>query len=149
FFFQAEDGIRDKLVTGVQTCALPIWDVELTIGRGLSNHVCISDPILSRQHCVITSENGQFVIRDLGSRHGTLVNGVPISQQVLHHDDKISLGSSVFAFMLREDEEVAQPQSSHAELEDTSEVAGAQTMLRQEDALYLQPETITRDFVQG
>src|SRR3989441_9773047 len=26
FFFQAEDGIRDKLVTGVQTCALPISD---------------------------------------------------------------------------------------------------------------------------
>src|SRR5205823_10072245 len=29
FFFQAEDGIRDKLVTGVQTCALPIWDGPL------------------------------------------------------------------------------------------------------------------------
>src|SRR2546430_12163142 len=29
FFFQAEDGIRDLTVTGVQTCALPIW----TIGR--------------------------------------------------------------------------------------------------------------------
>src|SRR5205823_9723745 len=28
--FQAEDGIRDKLVTGVQTCALPIW---LTVGQ--------------------------------------------------------------------------------------------------------------------
>ena len=26
FFFQAEDGIRDRLVTGVQTCALPIFD---------------------------------------------------------------------------------------------------------------------------
>ena len=26
FFFQAEDGIRDRLVTGVQTCALPIWE---------------------------------------------------------------------------------------------------------------------------
>src|SRR6266496_5807703 len=25
FFFQAEDGIRDLYVTGVQTCALPIW----------------------------------------------------------------------------------------------------------------------------
>src|SRR3989442_7953621 len=25
FFFQAEDGIRDADVTGVQTCALPIW----------------------------------------------------------------------------------------------------------------------------
>ena len=28
FFFQAEDGIRDKLVTGVQTCALPISTAE-------------------------------------------------------------------------------------------------------------------------
>src|SRR5204862_5319232 len=27
FFFQAEDGIRDLYVTGVQTCALPIWPV--------------------------------------------------------------------------------------------------------------------------
>src|SRR5215216_7878573 len=27
FFFQAEDGIRDDLVTGVQTCALPISDL--------------------------------------------------------------------------------------------------------------------------
>src|SRR5205823_7893247 len=28
FFFQAEDGIRDKLVTGVQTCALPIFESD-------------------------------------------------------------------------------------------------------------------------
>src|SRR6266849_7738111 len=28
FFFQEEDGIRDPLVTGVQTCALPIWKVH-------------------------------------------------------------------------------------------------------------------------
>src|SRR3989441_4774788 len=28
FFFQAEDGIRDKLVTGVQTCALPISGLD-------------------------------------------------------------------------------------------------------------------------
>src|SRR5699024_3945398 len=27
FFFQAEDGIRDRNVTGVQTCALPIWNI--------------------------------------------------------------------------------------------------------------------------
>src|SRR5437868_9092341 len=29
FFFQAEDGIRDRNVTGVQTCALPISDINL------------------------------------------------------------------------------------------------------------------------
>src|SRR5207248_4740543 len=28
FFFQAEDGIRDRTVTGVQTCALPIWRAQ-------------------------------------------------------------------------------------------------------------------------
>src|SRR5260221_4431201 len=31
FFFQAEDGIRDHCVTGVQTCALPILSVEAAI----------------------------------------------------------------------------------------------------------------------
>src|SRR5690554_7772794 len=31
FFFQAEDGIRDADVTGVQTCALPIFTRRLTI----------------------------------------------------------------------------------------------------------------------
>src|SRR5690606_40080457 len=31
FFFQAEDGIRDFHVTGVQTCALPIWTQRRTV----------------------------------------------------------------------------------------------------------------------
>src|SRR2546430_3194835 len=41
FFFQAEDGIRDLTVTGVQTCALPIlagavgWTYALTLGFAL------------------------------------------------------------------------------------------------------------------
>src|SRR5205823_11637756 len=35
FFFQAEDGIRDKLVTGVQTCALPISDRMVEMVRGI------------------------------------------------------------------------------------------------------------------
>ena len=33
FFFQAEDGIRDSPVTGVQTCALPIFDIGVTINK--------------------------------------------------------------------------------------------------------------------
>src|SRR5256886_14492322 len=35
FFFQAEDGIRDLTVTGVQTCALPIW--ASTVGPELDH----------------------------------------------------------------------------------------------------------------
>src|SRR5687767_15779457 len=42
FFFQAEDGIRDKLVTGVQTCALPISGGALhsLAGHELSRNRC-------------------------------------------------------------------------------------------------------------
>src|SRR6185437_5915852 len=36
FFFQAEDGIRDKLVTGVQTCALPISADRTDLGAELA-----------------------------------------------------------------------------------------------------------------
>src|SRR3712207_7500237 len=36
FFFQAEDGIRDIGVTGVQTCALPISDMIYVITRGMA-----------------------------------------------------------------------------------------------------------------
>src|SRR6478609_9752178 len=43
FFFQAEDGIRDKLVTGVQTCALPIC-------RGLVAHPAPSSRWITRDH---------------------------------------------------------------------------------------------------
>src|SRR5207248_7637811 len=34
-FFQAEDGIRDRTVTGVQTCALPISDSSYRFERGI------------------------------------------------------------------------------------------------------------------
>src|SRR2546430_11034112 len=34
FFFQAEDGIRDLTVTGVQTCALPIYRIYAMCGNG-------------------------------------------------------------------------------------------------------------------
>src|SRR2546422_1088194 len=35
FFFQAEDGIRDVAVTGVQTCALPIYERKPGTGAGI------------------------------------------------------------------------------------------------------------------
>src|SRR2546426_12686308 len=38
FFFQAEDGIRDYKVTGVQTCALPICTVVIGTGGDLFGH---------------------------------------------------------------------------------------------------------------
>src|SRR5256885_16361485 len=47
FFFQAEDGIRDYKVTGVQTCALPISCAALPARRKRNGHV--ADPLHAHQ----------------------------------------------------------------------------------------------------
>ena len=61
FFFQAEDGIRDRLVTGVQTCALPISEVQ-------SLERVISPEIISE------SENTPPQISDFRLQEGSVVN---------------------------------------------------------------------------
>jgi len=126
---------------------IPLEPKEVTIGRGVTNQICIADPILSRQHCVITQDNDQFLIRDLGSLHGTVVNGMPITQQYLQHGDQISLGSSVFLVMLHQAE--TRPQRSRAELEEGSAMQGVPTLLREEDAVYLKADSNTTNFAQG
>src|SRR5437867_12052711 len=41
FFFQAEDGIRDRTVTGVQTCALPISHQALASGSTVMGRITV------------------------------------------------------------------------------------------------------------
>src|SRR2546425_12094115 len=52
FFFQAEDGIRDKLVTGVQTCALPISfeqkEIDCSLGEYQSQLFMLAAGLLGR-----------------------------------------------------------------------------------------------------
>src|SRR5258708_17949295 len=49
FFFQAEDGIRDDLVTGVQTCALPIWPETPTMMMVSHSELTNSSSIISEK----------------------------------------------------------------------------------------------------
>src|SRR5205807_7709737 len=49
FFFQAEDGIRDYKVTGVQTCALPIFMIE-ALREGLPTLVSACDAASGERH---------------------------------------------------------------------------------------------------
>src|SRR5690554_7287639 len=52
FFFQAEDGIRDADVTGVQTCALPISTVSLsTRTNRVFSSFCSRSPIQCTSSC--------------------------------------------------------------------------------------------------
>lgn len=55
---------------------------DLYIGRARSNHVCISDLSLSKQHAVISYyENVGFLVYDMGSKHGTFIDGERIIAQ--------------------------------------------------------------------
>src|SRR5438552_5599017 len=59
FFFQAEDGIRDDLVTGVQTCALPIWkraDLAVVSLRGAHTTPFYPESVIS--HLVYSCRGG-------------------------------------------------------------------------------------------
>src|SRR6266850_4180497 len=55
FFFQAEDGIRDYKVTGVQTCALPIYLFSETVGGNIAFGLPNYDLNQVRQAAEITS----------------------------------------------------------------------------------------------
>jgi pSer/pThr/pTyr-binding forkhead associated (FHA) protein len=111
---------------------------EVSIGRDSSNHLWAPDPALSRRHCVLVASGQQVSIRDLGSRNGTLVNGVPIEQQEMRHGDQIYIGDSVLLFLLKEDGEHAE--RNPVEFEDTAAFEGSPLLLRAEDSLYLQPD---------
>jgi transcriptional regulator with GAF, ATPase, and Fis domain len=114
-------------------------DGSLSIGRELSNHLIIDDSLVSPQHCRITLELDQWIIRDLGSLSGTFVNGLPVLERPLAHGDQIAVGGSVFLF-LREEHPDAHPGT--IELSDGSNEAAARTRLRREDVRYLHPEAL-------
>jgi Mg-chelatase subunit ChlD len=69
---------------------------HLVLGRDAQCDIALTDDKkLSRQHCELTLQKGEIYIRDLGSKNGTLVNGVPITGPVqLENDDTILLGNT-------------------------------------------------------
>lgn len=59
---------------------LKLGDAEMLIGRDEDVAVRISSSEVSRQHCLLTPTAGGLIVRDLGSRNGTFVDGAPIGQ---------------------------------------------------------------------
>jgi transcriptional regulator with GAF, ATPase, and Fis domain len=78
-------------------CLLP--EGEFTIGRDAANQLWVDDAALSRRHCVVRREGAKCVVRDVGSRNGTRLNGVPVEEQQLEHWDQLSVGSSLLMFL--------------------------------------------------
>ena len=78
----------------------PLRKKVINMGRDSSNEIVIDDPKSSRQHAKIKLEGDNFVIYDLASSNGTLVNGEKITSVKLNDGDEIKIGDTVFAFKL-------------------------------------------------
>jgi len=68
------------------------------IGSGANNDLAVEDTTISRQHCEIERGPDGYVIRDLGSTNGTIVQGVRVSQAYLDQSTEFQLGKTRFVF---------------------------------------------------
>ena len=116
---------------------------EIPVGRDFSNALTISDPALSRRHCVLMDDGDDYVIRDLDSRNGTYVNGVAVQESRLQHGDQISAGDSVFLFLLKEREEEEALASAKVEFNDAATRITQQ--IRPQDGRYVQPNVVVKE----
>src|SRR5437016_5251067 len=75
---------------------------DYVFGRGAECHIRPNSDWVSRQHCLLhVSSDDSVSIRDLGSRNGTLVNGVRIvTETVLNSGDHLQVGPLVFEVRL-------------------------------------------------
>lgn len=74
---------------------IPLTD-GVTIGRGPANTVPLIDPGASRHHAEIVWEDDNWVLRDLGSTNGTLVNGHKITAHALRPGESMTIGQTTF-----------------------------------------------------
>jgi len=70
---------------------VPLTAPTVNIGRALDNDIIIEHPHVSRHHAQLRRRYGRYVLYDLGSSGGTLVNGYPVQECVLRSGDVISL----------------------------------------------------------
>ncbi len=73
---------------------------ENSIGRSTSNEIPVASGNLSRRHARVMFVHNQWMIQDLGSTNGCVVNGNRITSHPLGEGDLLELGDAVFRFQL-------------------------------------------------
>lgn len=77
---------------GVQVIPL---DAPLTIGRADDLvDIAVSDPLVSRRHCVVTPDDAHCIVDASESKNGLLLRGRRVDKAILRPGDVVSLGSS-------------------------------------------------------
>ena len=84
---------------------VPLDRAVVSLGRRLDNTVIVDDPGVSRHHAQLRQRYGKWVLYDLGSAGGTIVNNQRVEEHLLRAGDVISLAGAKLIY----GEEEAQP----------------------------------------
>ena len=74
----------------------PLGKLPLVIGRSHEATLRVQDRLVSRRNCEIVRIDGSLVVRDLGSKNGTLVNGEHITEAPLTPGDRLTVGMTTY-----------------------------------------------------
>lgn len=97
------------VLAGPQLGERTLIDGPVTIGRGPENHLVLRDPAVSWKHAIVEvvrakdGRAGGVRVRDLGSKHGTEVNGAPIGKEAfLVRGDQLGVGDTLLRLELHD-----------------------------------------------
>jgi DNA-binding NtrC family response regulator len=85
----------------------PLLKPLVRVGRALSHDIALTDPSVSRDHAVIETQYGAWVLTDRDSRNGTRVNGVAVARRQLNDGDVIAFGDVAMVFHVVDEEPAA------------------------------------------
>ena len=97
-FAENKNGLPPGAVVTNEGERVLLKEFNVILGRAEEAFIQIDDPEASRNHAEIRLIGPNFVISDLGSTNGTIVNGNRILEHVLHDYDTITIGKTSLRF---------------------------------------------------
>ena len=76
---------------GVKSVVLPLCKAVILIGRDEDSNLYLDNSGISKNHASIIFSNDSYILKDNGSSSGSIVNGVPVREHKLAHDDQDDL----------------------------------------------------------
>ena len=95
----------------VPQCDTSLRTFPVVIGHAPDAAIRLDDQSVGDHHCRITSAGNGLVVSDLGSVHGTFVNGSRITESILKPGDEFGVG--MVTFLIQFDQEAEGNGSSH------------------------------------
>ena len=77
-------------------CDTSLDALPMVIGHAKNADIRLDDYSVADYHCRIDSVGDVLVVSDLGSVHGTFVNGARVMESVLSHGDELAVGLTTF-----------------------------------------------------